>query len=475
MTPPSPPLSSSGQAAVLGDKIILTALAAGAAAAVAIGQHFGQLMLAWMAGGALMAVGALSVAMARGTLTSRMSLALCLSAMVALHIQLGRGTLEFHFGVFVTLALLLVYRDWRPILASAAFYAVHHVLFDRLQAMQLGFYCTPQPDFLKIVMHAGYVVVQSGLEMVMAVSMSRLAAAGDELERLVGRIDQDNAVCLDVSAMPVDTPQGKALGQVMGRMDTALRQVRSSVREITTASDEIATGTLDLSGRTEDTAGHLQQTSSSMEALTRTVVDTADSATQANTLAAQAAGMADKGGQTVTQVVDTMARIDASSRKIVDIIGVIDGIAFQTNILALNAAVEAARAGEQGRGFAVVAGEVRSLAQRSASAAREIKTLIGASVECVEQGTQLVAQAGQNMSEIVASVRHVAEIIDGISTASRSQSQGLGQVSGTVAQVEQMTQQNAALVEQSSAAAQNLRSQAQQLGDMLMGFKLSAA
>jgi methyl-accepting chemotaxis protein len=394
--------------------------------------------------------------------------------MVALHIQLGRGSLEFHFGVFVTLALLLVYRDWRPIVASAVFYAVHHIVFDRLQALGYGIYCTPEANFLKVAMHAAYVVVQTSLEIVMAVWMRRLAQVSTELEALVEAVDQPGAVCLDVAASASHTPPARALKQVLTRMNLALLQVRTSVGEITAASNEIASGTLDLSTRTEETATNLQQAASSMEQLTGTVVETADSATQANTLASTAARVAHQGGGTVGSVVNTMGEIDASSKKIVDIIGVIDSIAFQTNILALNAAVEAARAGEQGRGFAVVASEVRSLAQRSAHAAKEIKLLINASVSRVEQGALLVAEAGGNMSALVGSVQNVADIIDRISTASREQAQSLREINGTVVHVEQMTQQNAALVEQSTAAAESLRSHALQLKEMLKGFRLGA-
>jgi len=211
-----------------------------------------------------------------------------------------------------------------------------------------------------------------------------------------------------------------------------------------------------------------------MEQLNVTVKQSADSARQANHLASSAAEVASRGGAVVSQVVTTMNEINASSKKISDIIGVIDGIAFQTNILALNAAVEAARAGEQGRGFAVVAGEVRNLAQRSAEAAREIKTLIGTSVDKVESGSRLVANAGATMSEIVASVQRVSDIIGEITTASSEQSDGIGQVSSAVSQLDQMTQQNAALVEESAAAAESLRDQAARLAQVVGKFRLRA-
>ena len=251
-------------------------------------------------------------------------------------------------------------------------------------------------------------------------------------------------------------------------------QVRSGTDTIHTASSEIAQGNLDLSSRTEEQASSLEETASSMEQLTSAVRQNADNARQANALAGAASDVAGKGGAVVGQVVQTMESINASSRKIVDIISVIDGIAFQTNILALNAAVEAARAGEEGRGFAVVASEVRSLAQRSASAAKEIKTLIGDSVEQVEIGSRLVHDAGKTMDEVVTSVRQVADIMQEITAASAEQSAGIEQVNQAVLQMDQVTQQNAALVEEAAAAAESLQGQAQTLTELVGVFRLHA-
>jgi methyl-accepting chemotaxis protein len=265
-----------------------------------------------------------------------------------------------------------------------------------------------------------------------------------------------------------------ALVGMQQQLRQMVQRVQGSTDSIRTASDEVARGNLDLSHRTEQTASSLQQAASSMAQLTGTVNQTADSARTANQLASSASSVAARGGEVVNQVVSTMNEINSSSKKIADIIGTIDGIAFQTNILALNAAVEAARAGEQGRGFAVVASEVRSLAQRSAEAAREIKTLIGASVEKVESGSRLVQDAGNTMGEIVASVQRVTDIIGEISAAAGEQSSGIGQINGAVTQLDQMTQQNAALVEQSTAAAESLQEQARQLAAALGGFQLGA-
>ena len=262
-----------------------------------------------------------------------------------------------------------------------------------------------------------------------------------------------------------------SLGRMQDSLTRIVREIRSSTEQIQVASTEVASGNQDLSSRTEQTAGSLQQAASSMDELTSTIRHSADAAHQAHGLANSASEIATRGGQVVSQVVSTMDEINTSSKKISDIIGVIDGIAFQTNILALNAAVEAARAGEQGRGFAVVAGEVRSLAQRSAEAAKEIKTLIGASVSKVESGARLVQDAGSTMREIVSAVRRVSEVLGEITTATNEQAGGIQQVNDAVNNVDQMTQQNAALVEQSAAAAESMRDQAGKLARTVEQFR----
>ncbi len=294
-----------------------------------------------------------------------------------------------------------------------------------------------------------------------AVELARAVAAGD-LTRVVDTKSQDEIGVLM-----------KALAEMQAGLVQVVGRVRTGSESVSTASEQIAQGNQDLSSRTESQASALEETAASMEELSSTVRQNADNALQANQLAQSASRVAIEGGQVVSQVVDTMKGINESSRKISDIISVIDGIAFQTNILALNAAVEAARAGEQGRGFAVVAGEVRNLAQRSAAAAKEIKQLINDSVERVESGTVLVDKAGATMSEVVDSVRRVTDIMGEISSASKEQSDGVGQIGEAVTQMDQATQQNAALVEEMAAAASSLRTQATDLVQAVAVFRLS--
>ncbi|WP_269530845.1 methyl-accepting chemotaxis protein [Chitinimonas sp. BJYL2] len=307
----------------------------------------------------------------------------------------------------------------------------------------------------------GWLITQSVVQPIrQAVKLAEGVAAGDLTQKIeTDRGDETGQLIKALRLM------NDGLVQIVG-------DIRQSVETINTASQEIAAGNIDLSQRTEEQAASLEETAASMEELTSTVKQNAENAKEANQVAESASEIAQKGGEVVGQVVNTMAEINESSKKIVDIIGVIDGIAFQTNILALNAAVEAARAGEQGRGFAVVAGEVRSLAQRSAAAAKEIKTLIGDSVDRVTTGTAQVDRAGITMEEVVGSIRRVTGIMADISAASAEQSAGIEQVNTAVTQMDEVTQQNAALVEEAAAAAGSMQDQAQLLMEAVNRFKL---
>ena len=344
------------------------------------------------------------------------------------------------------------------------------IALDRGEALQAI------TTMLQVSLGAGIVVLLVALVVlagILSQRLRRLTQVRDAMHE-IGAGDGDLSRRIDAQGQDELAQIAASFNSFAGKLSGVLAQIRDASSSVRVAAEEIATGNHDLSGRTELTASSLQQTSASMQQLTETVRHNADSARQANQLVAQASGVAKHGGQVVGNVVTTMDQINAASRKINDIIGVIDGIAFQTNILALNAAVEAARAGEQGRGFAVVASEVRSLAGRSADAAKEIKQLISASVEQVENGSRLVHDAGTTMNEIVTSVQRVTDIMAEITASTHEQSTSINEVGQAVSQLDQMTQQNAALVEQSAAAAQSLKDQSVRLSEVVGTFRLSA-
>jgi len=458
------------------DQIMLVSIAALLAGSIAYGVVYDGVALALGIGSALLAA-ALALAFAsRGGTASQIGLPALGMAMVALMIHVARGHAEAHFAVFAFLAVTVVYRSALPVLSAATTIALHHLSFNYFQQWGWGPVCFTEPSLLKVVEHALYVVVEASVLVWLALRARADARVGEELLLIAQRLQAaDGSIDLRRVDIAAPRPQTLQLLDGLARIEHALAAVRASTTQIGTAVGEVASGSQDLSQRTELTASRLQETTSTVEHLTGTVDHTAASAASAHTLVGRAVSQAERGSEIVNAVVSTMGEIHASSRRIADIIGTIDGIAFQTNILALNAAVEAARAGEQGRGFAVVAAEVRNLAQRSSTAAREIKALIGASVEQVASGSRHVGEAGTAMQGIMASVQDMRTVIAEIAGSASAQSQGLRQVNAAVSGIDGMTQQNAALVEQSAAAAASLNEQAQRLQQAVAGFRLAGA
>jgi methyl-accepting chemotaxis protein len=372
-----------------------------------------------------------------GRVVTRMTVAVVFMVLTALVIHQARGMIEMHFGFFVLFAVLLFYRDWRVYLAATLVAALHHISFNYFQELNYGVFCFAKTGWGVVALHVAYVAFTCGVLVYLSEQMRR-------------------------SAMQAYATLRES--QDVNRGLTRLTEgVRNSMGQISASVQQVTTGNNALSLRATQQASTLEQTAASMEQLTATVKQNAENARRANALVGGASEVAIKGGRVVHDVVQTMSGISESSKKISDIIGVIDGIAFQTNILALNAAVEAARAGEQGRGFAVVASEVRALAQRSATAAKEIKGLIGDSVSKVDAGGKQVEEAGKTMREIVDSVNGVTEIISQITAASQEQSSGIEQINQAVVQLEQATHQNAQVVEKASMAAESMRQQADHL------------
>ncbi|HEY4297984.1 MAG TPA: methyl-accepting chemotaxis protein [Paraburkholderia sp.] len=406
-----------------------------------------------------------------GALGTRLFLAASLMTFAALQIHQVHGVTEMHFGVFVLMSFLLAYRDWRPIACAAVVIAVHHFTFDYLQFAGFDVYCFTQPALSTVLTHAAYVIVQAGLLIYIARHMradaqtgGELALLGEGLSREAGKFDLRHTQLM---------PQGASSRAFKGTLDAihhALREITSTTERMASSSEHIAAGNETLLEQISIQADGLKATNAAMVGIAQKIRASAGQAATANTLSRQTSSVAQQSGAAVGEVVSTMGEIDAAVHRMGDMIATIEGIAFQTNILALNASVEAARAGNEGRGFAVVAGEVRTLAQRSASAAREIRQLIADSLQRVERGSVLATRAGDTMQRVVGHVEDVAELIEQISSASEAHSRDVDRFSEGVEKIDAALAGNVENVKGVASASGNLREQARTLSVAMSAF-----
>lgn len=458
---------------VRADRLVIGVLVLGTIAALALGAINGPIFSGSAVALGLCTAGVLAWRLAPGSLLSRMVLATCGMLMVCLHIQLARGVTELHFGVFVFLAFLLVYRDWRPIVMAAATIAVHHILFDRLQAAGWPVYCMTTPSFGLVLVHAAFVIVQTAVEVVMAIKLKSDAVEAAELHTLC-QPTADGQLNLDVHNTHVTTPTAKSVHAAFLELDHLVGEARQTANIVLQGASHIANGNQDLQQCSDATAHQLKDVAKGMDNIKSSSQSSAQEAQNAHRIATQASEHAASCGSLVEQVVTAMDSIQQSSRRIGDIVGLIDSIAFQTNILALNAAVEAARAGEHGRGFAVVASEVRNLAQRSASASQDVRDLIESSLEQVKQSSSLASTAGHSMQSVVEHTSRAAQLIEHVSLLAQSQAQELLQSSQAVQELDKKTQANTQLMEQSSHSTKKLLQQAEKLQSVVSGVKASS-
>jgi methyl-accepting chemotaxis protein len=454
------------------DKVVLAAIACVFMGTVIYAGVYGSLGLGLTVGTILLGASLAVAFTSRAGLGSQILLPVLGMAMVGLMIHVAHGHPEAHFAVFAFLACMVVYRKAVPVLAGATAIAVHHLSFNQLQAWGWGPICFTEPSFMRVVEHALFVIVEAGILMYLAArSAAEFKVAEDIMKIADGLVDAQGHINLQTASTQATNAATQKLLTALSHINLAIQQSRQSVEALRNAASDISSGNSQLSSRTEQSAASIEETAAAIDEIASTIKCSAGHAREANQYAGRASHVASEGGEAVSRVVTTMSGIQHSSRKITDIIGVIDGIAFQTNILALNAAVEAARAGEQGRGFAVVAGEVRTLAQRSAEAAKEIKQLITSSVEQVDSGNTLVGNAGATIGEVVEQVRRVTELVGQITTSSDEQFRGIDQIHSAINMLDQSTQQNAALVEETASAAQHLLQQADALHQAFAVFK----
>lgn len=427
------------------DKLFLFVLTGLLLVSFGLAPIHGTLVIALLVGIPLTLIPAILIFTMPGAFITRVSVAISLMIYCALHIHQTQGLTEVHFGIFVLLAFLLAYQDWWVILVAALTVAVHHVVFNFLQEQGVNVYCFTMPGFHHVVIHAAYVVVESGVLIYLAYFMRK------------------NAV--------VVFKNNQMLSKNSDSMQRAVLEIHGHMNDILAAAEQIASDSADLSDRSETQTDNLNRTASTLEEFTASVKNTADSAQQANHLVTSTSDTATQGRDIVMQVTEMMNVIQENAHKVGSITEVIDSIAVQTNLLALNAAVEAARAGEQGKGFAVVASEVRSLAQRSANAAKEIKALINTSTENIGTGGQLVQSAGVSMSQIVDSVNQVVTIMAEIAHASQAQSSGIESINESVIQMDDATKQNATLVSSTMEISGKMRQKVEQVTKSISALK----
>lgn len=449
------------------DRLMLALVAIASILAFPIGWHYSNMDIATWAAPLLIAVAAGLYACCAGTAVTRYALPLILCAAVALQIQVSLGTLEFHFGVFVTLALVMVYREWRVVVACAAFFAIHHILFDRLQAWGYEIYCTSAADFQKILLHAIFVVLQTAVEIFMLLRISSSFKQGIELQALVNTIHDGDRFNLHISSENVQPPLALDLKQLIMKLDSIVRTVTDSVAQLHATTQSIQSGSSDLSVRTETACSALEETANAAARVLSIVEQARSLAQDADRVTHDAAHAAQQSHTLVEQLAQSMSAINQQSEQIADIATVVDGLAFQTNLLALNAAVETARAGEHGRGFAVVAEEVRHLALRSADSAKQIRELI----QTVGVGSAQSKDALNAIGTLSRMAHDITSRMQDIASATHSQTEAMSDITQAIHQLESTMSQNAALAEQSSAFAASLQRQTVHLADSVQAFK----